>query len=120
MCKLLETRRFDFFAVQFQKQEIRSPLSENLFSDFRTREFQKQEMRSPLSENFAFRFQNRGTQKAHRAVPNEALYGDLRISELIIPTYLFSIGYGKRLSQEPPNVYVRLFHDVRTFFSTIG
>ena len=33
-------------------------------------------------------------------MPNEALYGDLRISELIIPTYLF-FDNGKRLSQEP-------------------
>ena len=35
-------------------------------------------------------FRNRGAQKAHRAVPNEALYGDLRISGLINQTYLFS------------------------------
>ena len=30
----------------------------------------------------------RGAQKAHRAVPNEALYGVLRISRLITWTYL--------------------------------
>ena len=33
---------------------------------------------------------SRGAQKAHRAVPNEALYGVLRISRLIIWTYLLS------------------------------
>ena len=38
MCKLLDTRRFAFFAVQFQKQKVCCPLSEILFSDFRTRE----------------------------------------------------------------------------------
>ena len=71
--------------------------------------------------------QNRGAQKAHSAVPNEALYGDLRISELIIPTYLFSTGHGKRLSQEPPDGHDRFFKTFAqfsrrfdgTFFSTI-
>ena len=31
---------------------------------------------------------SRGAQEAHRAVPNEALYGDLRICSLISCTYL--------------------------------
>ena len=47
---------------------------------------------------------SRGAQKAHRAVPNEALYGVLRISRLITWTYLHISGYfrhGKGLSQEP-------------------
>ena len=35
-----------------------------------------------------YRFLRRGAQKAHRAVPNEALYGVLRISRLITWTYL--------------------------------
>ena len=34
---------------------------------------------------------SRGAQKAHRAVPNEALYGVLRISRLITWTYLHPI-----------------------------
>ena len=49
-------------------------------------------------------FYRRGAQKAHRAVPNEALYGVLRISRLITWTYLqFPIlfSHGKGLSQEP-------------------
>ena len=32
--------------------------------------------------------QCRGAEEAHRALPNEALYGDLRILGLIIPAYL--------------------------------
>ena len=55
----------------------------------------------------------RGAQKAHAAVPNEPLYGVLRISMLITWTYLHSFfshftvnvfpifGSGDRLSQEP-------------------
>ena len=31
---------------------------------------------------------SRGAQEAHTAVPNEALYGDLRIRSLISCTYL--------------------------------
>ena len=38
-----------------------------------------------------FNFSRRGAQKAHRAVPNEALYGVLRISRLITWTYLHPI-----------------------------
>ena len=33
----------------------------------------------------------RQAQEAHRAVPNEALYGDLRICSLISCTYLFEL-----------------------------
>ena len=40
-----------------------------------------------LLNEFHFQFQQ-GAQKAHRAVPNEALYGVLRISRLITWTYL--------------------------------
>ena len=49
-------------------------------------------------------YQSRGAQKAHRAVPNEALYGVLRISRLITWTYLqFSYfpSHGNRLSLQP-------------------
>ena len=31
---------------------------------------------------------SKGAEEAHRALPNEALYGDLRILGLIIPAYL--------------------------------
>ena len=34
------------------------------------------------------RSSSRGAQEAHRALPNEALYGDLRLLGLIIPAYL--------------------------------
>ena len=55
---------------------------------------------------------SRGAQKAHRAVPNEALYGVLRISRLITWTYLhsfwnnFAVNFptfvsGDRLNPEP-------------------
>ena len=40
------------------------------------------------SSIYFFQFSCRGAQKAHRAVPNEALYGVLRISRLITWTYL--------------------------------
>ena len=56
--------------------------------------------------------QSRGAQKAHRAVPNEALYGVLRISRLITWTYLRTIlctGNGTRPSQEPLYRHI-LFH----------
>ena len=56
---------------------------------------------------------SRGAQKAHRAVPNEALYGVLRISRLITWTYLrisVSLRRGKGLSQEP---YDDLFGSTR-------
>ena len=46
----------------------------------------------------------RGAQKAHRAVPNEALYGVLRISRLITWTYLHLSNFplhGNRLSLQP-------------------
>ena len=33
---------------------------------------------------------SRGAEEAHRALPNEALYGDLRILGLIIPAYLLT------------------------------
>ena len=36
-------------------------------------------------------FNSKGAQKADRAVPNEALYGVLRISRLITWTYLRSV-----------------------------
>ena len=39
--------------------------------------------------SFLFLFRDsRGAQEAHRAVPNETLYGDLRICSLISCTYL--------------------------------
>ena len=38
--------------------------------------------------SFHFDIYSRGAQKAHRVVPNEALYGVLRISRLITWTYL--------------------------------
>ena len=56
---------------------------------------------------------SRGAQKAHRAVPNEALYGVLRISRLITWTYLrisVYLHHGKGLSQEP---YDDLFGSTR-------
>ena len=51
---------------------------------------------------------SRGAQKTHRAVPNEALYGVLRISRRITWTYLHSfwnsltVMHGTWLTQEPP------------------
>ena len=41
--------------------------------------------------DFLVSISRRGAQKAHRAVPNEALYGVLRISRLITWTYLHPI-----------------------------
>ena len=38
--------------------------------------------------HFTFFGSRRGAEEAHRALPNEALYGDLRILGLIIPAYL--------------------------------
>ena len=38
-----------------------------------------------------FSFTMRGAQEAHTAVPNEALYGDLRICSLISCGYLFEL-----------------------------
>ena len=58
--------------------------------------------------------QCRGAQKAHRAVPNEALYGVLRISRLITWTYLHLSNFplhGNRLSLQPDihfQLHVRL------------
>ena len=75
VCKPLDTRGF-----------------ETLLSDFRNKKRLQSERslhsRSPFSTTRIF-ISNRGAQKAHRAVPNEALYGDLRISGLINQTYLF-------------------------------
>ena len=45
----------------------------------------------------------RWAQKAHRAVPNEALYGDLRIRSLISCTYLLDRAL-KLISLSPLNV----------------
>ena len=47
---------------------------------------------APCSHNDSFELfsftMSRGAQEAHRAAPNEALYGDLRICSLINFTYL--------------------------------
>ena len=47
------------------------------------------ESRGSFRIGFSFRLlAGTGGQEAHRAVPNEALYGDLRICSLISCTYL--------------------------------
>ena len=61
----------------------------------------------------------RGAQKAHRAVPNEALYGVLRISRLITWTYLHSF-WNIWLSWEVanPRTTTPVFSCIRTFLRT--
>ena len=66
----------------------------------------------------------RGAQKAHRAVPNEALYGVLRISRLITWTYLHFSNFpfhGNRLSLQPDTRFqlrVRLPQSALWIYST--
>ena len=61
----------------------------------------------------------RGAQKAHRAVPNEALYGVLRISRLITWTYLHSF-WNIWLSWDVanPRTTTPVFSCIRTFLRT--
>ena len=51
-------------------------------------------------------FFSRGAQKAHRAVPNEALYGVLRISRLITWTYLHFFQFSSMASGQAKNRHV--------------